>query len=158
MACCTPAARPWSCTARADCISLGMTKAGFGPPFSRLQGLGHFIPCWPKLPTWPRRKCLSDAVGQGWSAARVRRPWLQQQSLRRTLMDGGGHHWWAAAHPIRRLAYATAWPARSLQPQLRIGVPGGNTWRNISTRLALGFTTTGARAACSSGRSALLSE
>ena len=44
--------------------------------------------------------------------------------------------------------YATASPARSLQPQLRIGVPAGKALRNISTRLALGFTTTGARAAC----------
>ena len=49
-------------------------------------------------------------------------------------------------------------PPRSLHPQLRIGVPGGSTRRNICTRLAFGFTTTGARAACSSGRSALLSE
>ena len=49
-------------------------------------------------------------------------------------------------------------PARSSQPQLRIGVPAGNTRRNISTDDAFGLTTTGCCAACSNGRSALLSE
>ncbi len=38
MACCTPAARPWCSTARADRTGLGLghrgfEKAGFGPPF-----------------------------------------------------------------------------------------------------------------------------
>ena len=55
-------------------------------------------------------------------------------------------------------AHAAGRPPRPTHPQLRIGVPAGSTRRNISTRSALGFTTTGARAALSSGRSALLSE
>jgi hypothetical protein len=49
-------------------------------------------------------------------------------------------------------------PPRPGHPQLRIGVPAGNTLRNIAMRLVFGFTTTGCCAACSSGRSALLSE
>jgi len=58
----------------------------------------------------------------------------------------------AAAQPF------TGSPPRPTQPQLRIGVPGGNTRRNIATRRRFGLTTTGLRAAFSSGRSALLSE
>jgi hypothetical protein len=53
---------------------------------------------------------------------------------------------------------ATGSPPRPGHPQLRIGVPDGSTLRNISTRDTFGFTTTGLRAALSSGRSALLSE
>ena len=59
---------------------------------------------------------------------------------------------------IRPAGAATGSPARPGQPQLRIGVPAGNTRRNIATRPAFGLTTTGRVAACSSGRSALLSE
>jgi uncharacterized protein len=58
----------------------------------------------------------------------------------------------AAAQPF------TGSPPRPTQPQLRIGVPGGNTRWNIATRRRFGFTTTGLRAALSNGRSALLSE
>ena len=54
-------------------------------------------------------------------------------------------------------AQATGSPARSAQPQLRIGVPSSSTLRNIATLPAFGFTTTGRSAACSNGRSALLS-
>ena len=39
-----------------------------------------------------------------------------------------------------------------------MGVPGGSTRLNMSTRAGFGLTTTGARAAFSNGRSALLSE
>lgn len=46
-------------------------------------------------------------------------------------------------------------PPRCTQPQLRIGVPGGSTRRKNSTLPGLGLTTTGERAASSSGRSAL---
>lgn len=49
-------------------------------------------------------------------------------------------------------------PPRSLQPQLRIAVPAGSTLRKNATRERLGLTTTGAFAAASSGRSAVLSE
>lgn len=55
-------------------------------------------------------------------------------------------------------AVATGSPPRSAQPQLRIGVPGGSLLRNRPTLPGFGFTTTGAAAASSSGRSASLSE
>ena len=60
--------------------------------------------------------------------------------------------------PIRIGSYSTGSPARSRHPQLRIGVPGGSARRKNSTRLRLGLTTTGSRAASSSGRSAEESE
>jgi hypothetical protein len=41
---------------------------------------------------------------------------------------------------------------------LRIGVPAGSTLPKYATRECLGLTTTGALAALSSGRSAVLSE
>jgi hypothetical protein len=49
-------------------------------------------------------------------------------------------------------------PPRDSHPQFRIGVPSGNTLRKYATRDGFGFTTTGLRAACSSGRSATLSD
>ena len=52
----------------------------------------------------------------------------------------------------------TGSPPRPGQPQLKIGVPAGSTRRNRAMRAGFGLTTTGLRAACSSGRSALLSE
>jgi IS5 family transposase len=59
---------------------------------------------------------------------------------------------------VRGVLHQTRSPPRPGQPQFKIGVPAGRTRRNIATRFALGFTTTGCCAACSSGRSALLSE